>query len=171
MKITTNLIFLFFLSFFLSCTTNKQIDLIVYNAKVYTVDSVFSTVEAIAVNNGVIVEIGDSQDLLNKYDAKEKVDVNGKFIYPGFYDAHAHFFMLAEAMDEVDLVGSLSYNEVLERLKTYVAHNPDKKMDRREWLGSKPVGRQKFPYQGFIGQIFPRPPDLSNPDRLPCCCG
>jgi predicted amidohydrolase YtcJ len=127
MKITTNLIFLFFLSFFLSCTTNKQIDLIVYNAKVYTVDSVFSTVEAIAVNNGVIVEIGDSQDLLNKYDAKEKVDVNGKFIYPGFYDAHAHFFMLAEAMDEVDLVGSLSYNEVLERLKTYVAHNPDKK--------------------------------------------
>ncbi|MFD1164819.1 amidohydrolase [Sphingobacterium daejeonense] len=155
MKITTNLIFLFFLSFFLSCTTNKQIDLIVYNAKVYTVDSVFSTVEAIAVNNGVIVEIGDSQDLLNKYDAKEKVDVNGKFIYPGFYDAHAHFFMLAEAMDEVDLVGSLSYNEVLERLKTYVAHNPDKKWivgngwDQNLWED------KNFPTKDSLDKYFP----------------
>jgi predicted amidohydrolase YtcJ len=155
MKITTNLIFLFFLSFFLSCTTNKQIDLIVYNAKVYTVDSVFSTVEAIAVNNGVIVEIGDSQDLLNKYDATEKVDVNGKFIYPGFYDAHAHFFMLAEAMDEVDLVGSLSYNEVLERLKTYVAHNPDKKWivgngwDQNLWED------KNFPTKDSLDKYFP----------------
>ena len=155
MKITTNLIFLFFLSFFLSCTTNKQIDLIVYNAKVYTVDSVFSTVEAIAVNNGVIVEIGDSQDLLNKYDAKEKVDVNGKFIYPGFYDAHAHFFMLAEAMDEVDLVGSLSYNEVLERLKTYVANNPDKKWivgngwDQNLWED------KNFPTKDSLDKYFP----------------
>jgi predicted amidohydrolase YtcJ len=155
MKITTNLIFLFFLGFFLSCTTNKQIDLIVYNAKVYTVDSVFSTVEAIAVNNGVIVEIGDSQDLLNKYDAKEKVDVNGKFIYPGFYDAHAHFFMLAEAMDEVDLVGSLSYNEVLERLKTYVANNPDKKWivgngwDQNLWED------KNFPTKDSLDKYFP----------------
>ena len=95
MKKNTNLLFLIYLLLTISCTTNKQVDLIVYNGKVYTVDSSFSTAEAFAVNNGMIVEIGNSQDLLNRYDAVEKIDVAGKFVYPGFYDGHAHFFMLA----------------------------------------------------------------------------
>ncbi|WP_392469962.1 amidohydrolase [Sphingobacterium cellulitidis] len=158
MNIKTNLIFLFFISLFFSCTTNKQIDLIVYNAKVYTVDSLFSTVEAFAVNNGVIVETGESQSLLNKYDAKEKIDVQGKFIYPGFYDAHAHFFMLAEAMDEVNLVGSKSYDEVIQRLKTYVEANPNKKWivgngwDQNLWED------KNFPTRDSLDKYFPNIP-------------
>ncbi len=158
MNIKTNLIFLFFISLFFSCTTNKQIDLIVYNAKVYTVDSLFSTVEAFAVNNGVIVETGESQSLLNKYDAKEKIDVQGKFIYPGFYDAHAHFFMLAEAMDEVNLVGSKSYEEVIQRLKTYVEANPNKKWivgngwDQNLWED------KNFPTRDSLDKYFPNIP-------------
>ncbi len=158
MKLKTNLIFLSIIGFFLSCTTNKQIDLIVYNAKVYTVDSAFTTVEAFAVNNGVIVELGDSQDLLNKYDAKEKIDVNGKFIYPGFYDAHAHFFMLAEAMDEVNLVGSKSFDEVLERLKTYAAENPDKKWIVGNGWDQNLWPEQKFPNKDSLDKYFPEIP-------------
>jgi len=155
MKLKTNLIYLFFISLFLSCTTHKQIDLIVYNAKVYTVDSLFSTAEAFAINNGVIVEVGRSQDLLNKFDAKEEIDVEGKFIYPGFYDAHAHFFMLAEAMDEVNLVGSKSYDEVLDRLKIYVVNNPGKKWiigngwDQNLWED------KNFPTKDSIDKYFP----------------
>lgn len=158
MKLKTNLIFLSIIGFFLSCTTNKQIDLIVYNAKVYTVDSAFTTVEAFAVNNGVIVELGDSQDLLNKYDAKEKIDVNGKFIYPGFYDAHAHFFMLAEAMDEVNLVGSKSFDEVLERLKNYAAENPDKKWIVGNGWDQNLWPEQKFPNKDSLDKYFPEIP-------------
>lgn len=158
MKLKTNLIFLSIIGFFLSCTTNKQIDLIVYNAKVYTVDSAFTTVEAFAVNNGVVVELGDSQDLLNKYDAKEKIDVNGKFIYPGFYDAHAHFFMLAEAMDEVNLVGSKSFDEVLERLKTYAAENPDKKWIVGNGWDQNLWPEQKFPNKDSLDKYFPEIP-------------
>lgn len=155
MKLKTNLIYLFFISLFLSCTTHKQIDLIVYNAKVYTVDSLFSNAEAFAINNGVIVEVGRSQDLLNKFDAKEEIDVEGKFIYPGFYDAHAHFFMLAEAMDEVNLVGSKSYDEVLDRLKIYVVNNPGKKWiigngwDQNLWED------KNFPTKDSIDKYFP----------------
>ena len=158
MNLKTNLIFLFLISLFISCTTNKQIDLIVYNAKVYTVDSLFSTVEAFAVNNGVIVELGDSQDLLNKYDAKEKLDVEGKFIYPGFYDAHAHFFMLAEGMDEVNLVGSRSFDEVLERLKAYASANPDKKWIIGNGWDQNLWEVKDFPTKDSLDKYFPNIP-------------
>lgn len=158
MNLKTNLIFLFLISLFISCTTNKQIDLIVYNAKVYTVDSLFSTVEAFAVNNGVIVELGDSQDLLNKYDAKEKLDVKGKFIYPGFYDAHAHFFMLAEGMDEVNLVGSKSFDEVLERLKAYASANPDKKWIIGNGWDQNLWEVKDFPTKDSLDKYFPNIP-------------
>jgi len=158
MNLKTKLIFLFLISLFISCTTNKQIDLIVYNAKVYTVDSLFSAVEAFAVNNGVIVELGDSQDLLNKYDAKEKVDAEGKFIYPGFYDAHAHFFMLAEGMDEVNLVGSKSFDEVLERLKAYSSANPDKKWIIGNGWDQNLWEVKDFPTKDSLDKYFPNIP-------------
>lgn len=158
MNLKTKLIFLFLISLFISCTTNKQIDLIVYNAKVYTVDSLFSTVEAFAVNNGVIVELGDSQDLLNKYDAKEKLDVEGKFIYPGFYDAHAHFFMLAEGMDEVNLVGSKSFDEVLERLKAYASANPEKKWIIGNGWDQNLWEVKDFPTKDSLDKYFPNIP-------------
>ena len=158
MNLKTKLIFLFLISLFISCTTNKQIDLIVYNAKVYTVDSLFSTVEAFAVNNGVIVELGDSQDLLNKYDAKEKLDVEGKFIYPGFYDAHAHFFMLAEGMDEVNLVGSKSFDEVLERIKAYASANPEKKWIIGNGWDQNLWEVKDFPTKDSLDKYFPNIP-------------
>ncbi|MGM1428767.1 amidohydrolase [Sphingobacterium lactis] len=154
----TNLLFLFLIGFFASCTTNKQIDLIVYNAKVYTVDSAFSIVEAFAVNNGVIVELGDGQDLLNKYDAKEKIDAQGKFIYPGFYDAHAHFFMLAEAMDEVSLLGSTSFDEVIARIQDYKTKNPDKKWIIGNGWDQNLWETKDFPTRDSLDKYFPETP-------------
>src|SRR5690606_18955600 len=112
---------LFSISLLFSCTTNQQIDLIVYNAKVYTVDSSFRTVEAIAINNGVFIDRGNSQDLLNKYDAKEKIDAAGKFVYPGFYDSHGHFFLLSDDIDEVYILLSSLHVGHLTRYYTYTA--------------------------------------------------
>ena len=154
-KLTTNILILFFFFCLVGCTTNKQIDLIVYNAKIYTVDSAFSNIEAFAVNNGVFIEMGSSQELLNKYQAKEKLDAQGKFIYPGFYDAHGHFFMLAEAMDEVSLLGAKSYDEVILRLKDYVAAHPEKKWiigngwDQNLWPD------KNFPVRDSLDKYFP----------------
>lgn len=155
MKKNTNLLFLIYLLLTISCTTNKQVDLIVYNGKVYTVDSSFSTAEAFAVNNGMIVEIGNSQDLLNRYDAVEKIDVAGKFVYPGFYDGHAHFFMLAEAMDEVNLVGSSSFEEIIERLKVYQRENPEKQWIKGSGWDQNLWPEKEFPTKDSLDKYFP----------------
>ncbi|QBQ42420.1 amidohydrolase [Sphingobacterium psychroaquaticum] len=113
--------------FLMSCTTNKQVDLIVFNAKVYTVDSSFSNAEAFAVKNGIFIDIGTNAEMQKKYTAREVIDAQGMPIYPGFYDAHAHFLMLAELMEQVDLSGSKSFDEVVNRLKAYQKINPNKK--------------------------------------------
>lgn len=112
---------------FISCTTNREVDLIVYNGQVYTVDSAFSIQEAFAIKDGLFVEIGSSEKIQKKYTAKEVIDAKGAAVYPGLYDAHGHLFLLAELMDEVDLNGSQSISEVIYRLQNYHTHHPDKK--------------------------------------------
>lgn len=138
-----------------ACTTNKEVDLIVYNAKIYTVDSAFSTAEAFAVKNGVFIDIGKSQDILSRYHAKETIDAHQKAIYPGFYDAHGHSFLLSQSIQEVDLVGTKSMSELIRRLQTYRQKNPDKKWivgsgwDQNLWED------KNFPTKDSLDAYFP----------------
>ncbi len=140
---------------FFSCKSSNQVDLIVYNAQIYTVDSAFSIAEAFAVKDGKFVAIGSGADIRSQYMAKEEIDAQQKSIYPGFYDAHAHFFMLAELLDQVDLAGSKSFEEVIARMKTYRSKYPDKKWligggwDQNLWVD------KKFPTKEFLDKAFP----------------
>jgi len=143
---------------FFSCTNNKEVDLIVFNAKVYTVDSLFSNAEAFAVKNGIFIDIGTSAEIKKKYAAKETIDAEGKAIYPGFYDAHAHFFMLADLLQQVDLTGSTSYEEVIERVRAYQQKYPHKKWiigggwDQNLWTD------KDFPTKDSLDKYFPETP-------------
>jgi predicted amidohydrolase YtcJ len=70
---------------------NKQADLILHNAIIYTVDDAFNTYEAIAIKDGKILALGTEREILNEYDAPQIIDCGKKFIYPGFIDGHCHF--------------------------------------------------------------------------------
>lgn len=143
---------------FFSCTNNKEVDLIVFNAKVYTVDSLFSNAEAFAVKNGIFIDIGTSAEIKKKYAAKETIDAEGKAIFPGFYDAHAHFFMLADLLQQVDLTGSKSYEEVIARVRAYQQKYPHKKWiigggwDQNLWED------KAFPTKDSLDKYFPETP-------------
>ena len=76
-----------------SCQAKREtVDLLVTNATVYTVDSTFAKAEAFAVKDGRFVAVGPAADLQARYAATKEVDAKGQFIYPGFYDAHCHFY-------------------------------------------------------------------------------
>ena len=77
-----------------SCRSTSEADLIVYNARIYTVDSAFSIAEAMAIRDGKVHAIGTNKEITEKYYAKEKVNAQGSFIYPGFIDAHSHFLVM-----------------------------------------------------------------------------
>src|SRR5579871_2525038 len=74
-----------------SCHSRQAADLVLFHGRIYTVDSAFSTVEALAVKDGKILAAGTDADIRGNYTAPDTVDLDGKAVYPGFIDAHGHF--------------------------------------------------------------------------------
>jgi predicted amidohydrolase YtcJ len=136
-----------------SCTMKKA-DLIIYNAKIYTVDDSFSTAEAMAVKEGKVIAIGSSNEIRKYYQSKEQINASGKFIYPGFHDAHSHFWEYAEGLNAVNLVGTSSFDEVIERIAQYIETNPSKWIsgwgwDQNDWES------KAFPSNKLLDKQFP----------------
>ena len=70
-------------------TDPANVDLILTNGKVLTVDSEFSIRNTVVVDDGIIIETGDAE-LTRKYKSQKIVDLEGKVIMPGFNDSHTH---------------------------------------------------------------------------------
>jgi predicted amidohydrolase YtcJ len=142
-----------------SCSRKERIDQLVYNATIYTVDSSFSTVEAMALKNGKIVATGKAAALDSKYEAREKIDAQGKFIYPGLIDAHAHFVGYGSSLQRVNLVDTKSWDEVLERTKKFAQEHPEGWLLGRGWdQNDWPV--KEFPDNKKLNELFPDRPVL-----------
>lgn len=158
------IIFLFAIIFLTSCDSKQKIDLLVYNATIYTVDSSFSKAEAVAVDKGKIIEVGKTEDLQKKYTAKENVDATGKFLYPGLIDAHAHFLGYGLGLQTADLTGTESWDEIIERLKAFDAENKDGWLEGRGW-DQNDWKVKDFPTNEKLNELFPnRPVVLSRVD-------
>ncbi|MGB0176508.1 MAG: amidohydrolase, partial [Owenweeksia sp.] len=142
-----------------ACREHQPADLILYNAKVYTVDSAFTIHEAIAIKDGKIMEVGTTHDIRYNYRAPRSVDLMGKFVYPGFIDAHCHFVGYARGMKEVNLWGTKSFDEVLERVQEFqkaerVSFISGRGWDQNDW----PV--KDFPDNRRLNELFPKTPVL-----------
>ncbi len=143
---------------FISCNNKQSVDLIVHNATIYTVDSTFATAEAMAIKDGKIIATGTTQFILNNYEAKEKIDAEKKAVYPGFIDAHAHFVGYGQSLFVADLYDTKSFEEVIERLKSFAAEHPDEKWilgrgwDQNKWPG------KVYPTNEKLNQLFPDKP-------------
>lgn len=139
-------------------------DILVKNAVVYTVDSKFNTAEAFVVKGGKIIAVGDSDTLEKKYLAKEVIDAHGKAVYPGFIDAHTHFYRYGLTLQEVKLKGTQSWNEVVDSVKAYAARTPDGWIIGNGWDQNKwPV--KQFPNKAKLDSLFPvRPVILTRID-------
>ncbi|RZK35302.1 MAG: amidohydrolase, partial [Hymenobacter sp.] len=136
----------------------EQVDLLLTNATVYTVDSAFSKAEAFAVREGRFVAVGKTSDLQNRYQATQTVDAHGQFVYPGFYDAHCHFYRYALGLRSANLVGAGSWAETVGRLTQHRQQQPGaawltgRGWDQNDWPG------QRFPTKDTLDALFPQVP-------------
>lgn len=153
------------LLFFIGCKKKDyNADLLVKNAVIYTVDSNFTTADAFVVNGGKIVSVGHADTLEEKYKAREIVDAGGKAVYPGFIDAHAHFYEYGLGLQEVKLAGTKSWQEVLDSVNAYARRNPDGWIIGDGWDQNKWTVKQ-FPNKAKLDSLFPvRPVMLSRID-------
>jgi predicted amidohydrolase YtcJ len=119
--------FLCLSSVLLACQGPKskiKADLIVHHGVIYTADAKFSTAESFAVKNGRILAVGKNDSILSAFEAPEMLDAKGQTIFPGFIDSHCHFYGYGLGLQEVDLVGTKSFDEVIQRLNAFVKTHP-----------------------------------------------
>jgi len=151
------ILFCFFL-FPLYVVAQKQpVDLLVYNAKIYTVDAAFTTAEAMAVKEGKIVATGSSKALQQAYNATETYNAGGKTVYPGFIDAHAHFVGYALGLQTADLVGTTSWDEVLKKLQAFAQTHREGWIVGRGW-DQNDWAVKEFPTNAQLDSLFPDRP-------------
>ncbi|ADV47857.1 Amidohydrolase 3 [Cellulophaga algicola DSM 14237] len=148
----------FFTLLIISCTpSKKQVDLIVINANVYTVDDAFSTAEAFAVKDGKFVFVGANEEVQKLYEAKDKIDAKGKAIVPGLIDAHCHFYRLGENQQAVDLVATTSFTEVLDRVQDFQLKNKKEFIYGRGW-DQNDWEIKEFPTKKEVDELYPDTP-------------
>src|SRR6476620_7917821 len=151
-------------SFHASSAQKKKVDLVICNATIYTVDKNFSIQSAIAIDKGKVVETGSTRQLLKKYNAGENKDAKGKFIYPGFIDAHAHFFNYGLGLQSANLVGTSSWEEILNKLQDFAQEHKEGWLIGRGW-DQNDWNVKEFPTREKLDLLFPdRPVILSRVD-------
>ncbi len=144
--------------FLTSCGGPKKVDTLVVNGVIYTVDSSFSSVQAMAIKDGIVVATGTDAEILAAYTAPEKIDAKGQAVYPGFIDAHAHFVGYGKSLFQVDLFGTTSWEEAVERVKVFAAAHPELAwIEGRGWDQNKWPGK-KFPTNALLNTLFPNTP-------------
>jgi predicted amidohydrolase YtcJ len=137
---------------------NRQhADYIVKNAKVYTADASFTVLQSFAVAGDQIVAVGTDTSIAATYSADSIIDMQGKTILPGLIDAHCHFYGYAKGLRECNLVGTKSFEEVIDRVKAFSSSN------KRSWI----IGRgwdqndwavKVYPDKKMLDSLFPTTP-------------
>ncbi len=136
---------------------SSEADLILHNGFIYTLNEANDIHKAVAVKDGVIIDVGPEHHILNKYRSKDKIDLQGKPLYPGFTDSHCHFLGLGESILWADLVKTASFDEVLEKLDNYKSRFSHHWVlghgwDQNDWVD------QEFPNNEKLNILFPDQP-------------
>ena len=89
--------------------TRTEVDTILHNGKIATIDANLSIASAVAVKGETIVAVG-GEELLNDFVADNTVDLGGKFVMPGFVDSHTH--LRGQPQRYIDLTKTTSIEEI-----------------------------------------------------------
>jgi predicted amidohydrolase YtcJ len=152
MKNFFHLLFFIFLAVFVN-SCQEKVDLIVHNASVYTLGDIEGRVTAFVVDEGKFIDVG-GDELINNYDARKVLDLQKLPVYPGFIDSHCHFIKLGLSLQQVDLKGTRSFEEVLNRVQDY-SKNKDLRVitgrgwDQNDWKD------KSLPNKSKLDSLFP----------------
>ncbi len=158
-KVMRYLIFTLIIISMHSCSTSKkeQAELILINGNIYTVNENFDKAQAFAVKNGRFLAVGANEDILKFYESNNVVDAKNQTILPGLIDAHCHFFGLGMAMQNLDLEGSRSFQELVEKVIAYQKEKDPKIIFGRGW-DQNDWEQKVFPTKDTLDLLFPNTP-------------
>jgi predicted amidohydrolase YtcJ len=143
----------------LAAQSPRPADLVVTNARIYTVDDARPVVSAMAVRDGKVLFIGSLREAMALRGAATRVvDVGGRTVIPGMVDAHAHLLGLGQSLRTVNLFGARSYDEVIARVAERAKGLPagqwllGRGWDQNQW------GDTRFPTHEALSRAVPNNP-------------
>ncbi|GAA5038893.1 amidohydrolase [Marivirga lumbricoides] len=150
-----NILLVFIATLLFSCSEKEQADFIFINGQVYQVNEGFEKAEAFAIRNNKFIAVGSEKDILNNFKSDSTIDLAGAAVYPGFIDGHAHFYRYSLGLQDVDLTGTQSFNEVVQRLQKHAEKYPEdnwlfgRGWDQNDWEN------KEFPDKDTLDILFP----------------
>ncbi|MFZ9943226.1 MAG: amidohydrolase [Bacteroidia bacterium] len=148
------LVILFTLSVVIGCQPRKpSADHVYHNGVVYTVDDSFRVATAFAIKDGIIIDVGTDDEML-AYDAQEKTDLKGQSVFPGFHDGHCHFYGYGLDLKKISLVGTSSFDAILDTLSKYRQQLSGGWLFGRGW-DQNDWSDQSYPNNAQLDSLFP----------------
>ncbi len=134
-------------------------DLVVTNGRIYTADGARPVVDAMAVRGGRVVFVGDRAGARALTGANTRtLDLQGRTVIPGMTDAHAHVTGLGQSLLNVDLTGTSSYQQVIDRVVERARNTPEgewiigRGWDQNDW------GDTRWPTHEALSRAVPEHP-------------
>lgn len=119
-------------------------DLALINGRIWLGGDSSSLAEAVAIRGNQITRVGTTAEVKQMVDGHTRViDLGGRLAAPGFNDAHIHFLGGASGLNEVDLTGSKTVAEMIERIAAFAKKNPE-----RPWITGR--GWEYTPFPGGL---------------------
>jgi predicted amidohydrolase YtcJ len=151
---------------FTACTPDHKADLIIFNANIYTVDSLHPSAEAVAVRNGIILDVGKSDDMKKymKDGVTQLLDAEGHFLMPGFIEGHGHFSGLGYSLINLNFLQSKSWESIVDAVAGKAAlAGPGEWIIGRGWHQEKwdsiPMQNiHSYPFHHALSDVSPENP-------------
>ncbi len=128
-------------------------DLVLLNAKVWTVDKAQPTAQAVAIRGDRIVAVGSDAEVLTLIGPDtRKLDLRGKLLLPGFIDGHAHFISGGFQLLGIDLRPARNEQAFIDRIKEHVRRYPGRWITGGDWDHESWPGA-RLPHKALIDSI------------------
>ena len=162
-----NIIALIFISLVvISCQTSSvPADLVLQNGQIYTVEGPDEIYEAIAIKKDTILNVGSHREIQAYINNRTTViDLEGKTVFPGFIDSHAHFMGLGYLKLNLDLNKTKNWAEILEMVKSAVRNSKSgtwiegRGWHQEKWESLPDLSVEGYPVHNALSEISPDNP-------------
>jgi len=135
------------------------VDLIVTNARIYTMNPQHKWAEAIAIRGEKIVAAGDRKSIeAMRGPATKVIDADQHMVLPGFTDCHIHFMDGSLGLTRVDLNDSKTIEEIQKRVKAYADAHPNEPWIQGMGWTYPTFGGSALPNKKILDEVVPDRP-------------
>ncbi len=155
----TLLVFIIIIFFGYSCSGKEDADLVIRGGQIITVDQDFSIQGAVAVKSGKVIYVGSDDEIQSYIGRNTKfIELQDAIVLPGLIDAHGHLTGYGKSLEYVDLVGTTSYQEIINLIEEKVETvEPGEWIRGRGWDQNDWTNKE-FPEHQLLSAITPDNP-------------